>query len=94
MLAGISADLFDEDGPIQSMLKGLLKEIGDLWENMVYLWAALALLSQKRFYSQTHNEIIFIQYDSLRPYLKYDNITDIQTQGYVDIINTRLNYLL
>ena len=94
VLAGISADLFDEDGPIQSMLKGLLKEIGDLWENMVYLWAALALLSQKRFYSQTHNEIVFIQYDSLRPYLKYDNITDIQTQGYVDIINTRLNYLL
>ena len=45
-------------------------------------------------YSQTHNEIVFIQYDSLRPYLKYDNITDIQTQGYVDAINSRLNYLL
>lgn len=94
VLAGISADLFDEDGPIQSMIKGLLKEIGQLWENMVYLWAALALLSQDRFYSQTHDEIVFIQYDSLRPYLKYDNITDIQTQGYVDAINSRLNYLL
>lgn len=94
VLAGISADLFDEDGPIQSMIKGLLKEIGELWENMVYLWAALALLSQNKFYSQTHNEIVFIQYDSLRPYLKYDNITDIQTQGYVDAINSRLNYLL
>jgi hypothetical protein len=33
------------------MIKGLLKEIGELWENMVYLWAALALLSQDRFYS-------------------------------------------
>lgn len=94
VLAGISADLFDENGPIQSMIKGLLKEIGELWENMVYLWAALALLSQKRFYSQTHNEIVFIQYDNLRPYLKYDNITDVQTQGYVDAINSRLNYLL
>lgn len=94
VLAGISADLFDEDRQIQSMIKGLLKEIGQLWENMVYLWAALALLSQDRFYSQTHDEIVFIQYDSLRPYLKYDNIIDIQTQGYVDAINSRLNYLL
>jgi hypothetical protein len=45
VLAGISADIFDENGPIGSVLKGLLKEIAELWENVVYLWAGLALLS-------------------------------------------------
>jgi len=44
VLAGISIYLFDEDSPLNKMIKGLLKEIGELWENVAFLWAALALL--------------------------------------------------
>lgn len=94
VLAGISADIFDEDGPIGSILKGLLKEIAELWENVVYLWAALALLSQKRFYGKTHSEVVTLPIDQLYPYLKYDNF-DIYSLNDIDSkISAQLDYLL
>ena len=41
VIAGLSADLLDEDGPIGSLIKGLMNEIGQLWENIIYLWLFL-----------------------------------------------------
>lgn len=76
VLAGICADLFDDEGPIGGMIKGLLKEIAQLWENVVYLWAALALLSQKKFYGVTHSEVIMLPAETFLPYLTYDNFAN------------------
>ena len=76
VLAGICADLFDDEGPIGGMIKGLLKEIAQLWENVVYLWAALALLSQKRFYGVTHSEVVMLPVETFLPYLTYDNFAN------------------
>lgn len=91
VLAGISADLFDEEGPIGGMIKGLLKEIAQLWENVVYLWAALALLSQKRFYGETHTEVVMLPAESFSPYLTYDDFD--KGHGNAAILE-KLSYLL
>lgn len=91
VLAGICADLFDDEGPIGGMIKGLLKEIAQLWENVVYLWAALALLSQKRFYGVTHSEVVMLPAETFLPYLTYDNFADGEFNPLVVI--PKLEYL-
>lgn len=92
VLAGICIDIFDPNGPIGAMIKGLLSEIAQLWENVVFLWAALALLSQKRFYGETHSEVVIIPSDKIYPYLKYDNFNREYLNANALIPN--LNYLL
>jgi hypothetical protein len=74
------------------MIKGLLSEIAQLWENVVFLWAALALLSQKRFCGETHSEVVIIPSDKIYPYLKYDNFDREYLNANALIPN--LNYLL
>lgn len=74
VLAGISVTLFDDDGAIKKMIKGILKEIGQLWENMIYLWSALALLAQKRYYKDTYVELLILPFED-QPRLKYDNFS-------------------
>lgn len=73
VLTGICIDLFDPNGPIQKMLKGLLIEIAQIWENTTYLWAAFDLLNQRRYYNQTHCEVYYLSYNELFSHLKYDN---------------------
>lgn len=92
VLAGISISLYDEDGPINKMLQGLLKEIGELWENMAYLWAAMALLSSPRYYDEIHTEVVMLNQDELRQNLRYD---DIPFGTILDSkVRARLNYLI
>lgn len=94
ILTGISAYLFDENGPLMKMLKGLIKEIGQLWENMIFLWTALALLSQKKYYNETHSEVILMSLDTLCPYLKYDNFDKANADEINSQITTNLSYLV
>ena len=47
VIAAISGFLFDDNSPIPQMFKKLLDEILQLWENVMYLWAQAAILSQK-----------------------------------------------
>lgn len=72
VIAGISATLFDDNGAIGAMIKGLLKEIGELWENVLFLWSALAMLSQKRFYKDVHTEVVVVNAEDLYLPLQYD----------------------
>lgn len=46
-IAAISAYLFDEDSPLPKMWEGLLREITEIWENILYLWTEVAAISQK-----------------------------------------------
>lgn len=92
VIAGISADLFDEDGPIGSVINGLIKEIGQLWENLVYLWSAMALLSQNKFYTNTHCEIVELPKEAFLPYKKFDDfeMDDITEEQ----VKEKLSYLV
>lgn len=94
VLAGICIDLFDPNGPIGAMIKGLLNEIAQLWENVTFLWAALALLSQGRFYGETYTEVVTIPNEAFLPYLKYDNFDKLTTSTNIEIIKQKLNYLI
>jgi hypothetical protein len=47
VLTGLLAFLFDEDSPLNDIFEGLLDEIAQLWENLLYLWVAFALISQE-----------------------------------------------
>lgn len=94
VLTGISAYLFDENGPLMKMLKGLIKEIGQLWENMIFLWTALALLSQKKYYNETHSEVILMSLDTLCPYLRYDNFDKANVDAINSQISASLSYLV
>lgn len=71
-VSGISAYLFDDDSPIKTAFKNILREITELWENILYLWAALTMLS-KKVYTDVHVEVIYLPNDEYQPYLKYDN---------------------
>lgn len=94
VLAGICIDIFDPNGPIGAMIKGLLNEIAQLWENVAFLWAALALLSQGRFYGETYAEVVTIPNEAFLPYLKYDNFDHLTTTTNIEIIKQRLSYLI
>ena len=94
VLAGICIDLFDPNGPIGAMIKGLLNEIAQLWENVTFLWAALALLSQGRFYGETYTEVVTIPNEAFLPYLKYDNFDKLTTSTNIEIIKQKLSYLI
>lgn len=95
VLAAICIDIFDPNGPIGAMIKGLLGEIAQLWENVAFLWAALALLSQGRFYSETHSEVVMVTIRELYPFLKYDNFEELASlTNPLDSIEESLNYLI
>lgn len=94
VLAGLCIDIFDPNGPIGAMIKGLLNEIAQLWENIAFLWAALALLSQERFYGETYTEVVTIPNEVFLPYLKYDNFDYLTTTTNIAIIKQKLNYLI
>lgn len=94
VLTGISAYLFDENGPLMKMLKGLIKEIGQLWENMIFLWTALALLSQKKYYDKTHSEVVLMSLDSLVPYVCFDNFDKANVAAITSQVIANLSYMV
>lgn len=90
VLAAISAYLFDPNSVLGEMLSGLLNEIGQLWENVLFLWGNAALLAQKKHYDKIHTEIVVISETIYNPFLKYDNINSIDDNN----ITSHLDYLI
>lgn len=93
-LAAICVYLFDDKSPINNTIKGLLKEIGQLWENILYLWTFLAIQNQKKYYDKVHIEVLPITNitNSLYSYHKYDNVykSDYDLES---IKNNNIEYL-
>lgn len=96
VITGICTYLFDQDGPIAKSFRNLLKEVGELWENILYLWAALALMN-KRVYTDVHVEVIYLNSADMegnKAYftnIKYDNFTNDELSW--EQICQRLEYL-
>ena len=91
VISGISAYLFDDKSPITEAIENLLREITELWENILYLWAALAMLNRKE-YTDIHTEVVYIPNDEQHPYLKYDDFADDSSLPWQDLC-TRFEYL-
>lgn len=59
-LTTISAHLFDKNSPINLVIKNLVGEINQLWENALYLWAGYAALTQEPIIDRVHTEIVYV----------------------------------
>lgn len=102
-LAGISAFLFSKSSPFLKTFENILREIYNLWENVLYLWLAFAISMQdKKYYSQVHEEVLYISASSLETNFKYDDFenSDLVIDGInfnFDDIKTKIikkiNYL-
>lgn len=75
VLTGLLAFLFDEDSPLNDIFEGLLDEIAQLWENLLYLWVAFALISQE-INNDVQVLVIPVNNDDLRPYIKFDDFQE------------------
>lgn len=75
VLTGLLAFLFDEDSPLNDIFEGLLDEIAQLWENLLYLWVAFALISQE-INNDVQVLVIPVNNDNLRPYIKFDDFQE------------------
>ena len=92
VLTGILSFLFDEDSPINDLFNGMLDELAQLWENLLYLWVAFALISQ----ALRENDIIVITIpvNNLysEPYVKFDDFQRNNTTQ-LNLIWNKLKYL-
>lgn len=84
VVSAISAYLFDDDNPIKTMIKNLLQEITELWENILYLWAALAVYNTK-VYTDVHVEVCYVPNSEQYTHFKYDNFS--QSNSWIDLCN-------
>ena len=74
-LTALSSYLFNKDNPLSEMVKRLMDEITQLWENIIYIWTDVAKLTQKKNGS-VHIEVIPVANESLVDYVKFDNFED------------------
>ena len=93
VIASMSAYLFDEDSPINALLGGIINEILQLWENVMFLWADFATIN-KRKYDKTHCEVIYLTSNTQTPYVKYDDFyQNINSQNLTTEIRDKLDFL-
>lgn len=89
----ICAYLFGKNS-IKDLLEGILKELVGLWENVLYLWGAAAMISQEdEPITDIHIEFVPIPNSKFLSYKKFDNFGNTYTQAATEIQN-RMNYLI
>lgn len=74
VLAAISGFLFDEDSSLINVIKSLLEETLQLWENVMYLWMNFSVTTQK-VNTGVRKIIFYINGDKhdIQHYKKYDD---------------------
>ena len=78
VLAALGNYLMDDDSPIVKMFKFLLKELTELWENILFLWLEIAMTTQK---DNDSIQVIAVPLSSreYRNDMRYDDFDDIIT---------------
>ena len=71
-LSAVCAYLFG-DNSIKDLFKQILNEIMHLWENVLYLWAGVALVSQKDPITNYIVQVIPVANSPEQGYIKFDN---------------------
>lgn len=71
-IAAISNYLFGNDNPLFNILKGELREITELWENILYLWLESALITQNKN-NKVRMIVCQLPVDNYNYSYKYDN---------------------
>lgn len=81
VVTGITAYLFGDDSPFNKMFGGILNEVVQLWENIEYQWATIALLEQKPC-NDIYFDFIPLPNSTIQPYRKFDNFDNFDFNTY------------
>ena len=83
VISGICEFLFNNNG-LKGILQDIIPEIGELWENIFYLWVASGLVAaEKQKTLGVHCEVLYVPNTPFQPYKKYDNFDNwILNQNY------------
>lgn len=73
VLTGILSFLFSKDSPLNQLIDGMLDELAQLWENLLYLWIGFAVISQELKYKDIRKIVVPMDTNSLYPYVKFDD---------------------
>lgn len=98
VLGAVCSYLFDDDAPFQDLFRTILSELIQLWENVLYLWATLAVISQKKTITNIHTEIVPIPNEEWLSHIKFDNFEQT-TAGYdvragLEGLYSKLEYII
>ena len=67
--------LFDENGPVISSTKGIIKELSELWENIIYLWSSIYIIYGLK-YHPLHLEVMYMPNSNSFPDRKFDDFSE------------------
>ena len=87
VLAAILEFLFNDDNPYKDVFDGILDEIAQLWENLLYLWIGFIAISQKKQVEDVQFIVMRAPADDIRNFEKRDgamlHITDCDSSQEV-----------
>ena len=99
-LSAVTAFLFGDDS-IKTQFQGILNELVGLWENVLYLWALGAMISQKDIVTDIHIEFVPLTNSTFQDYRKFDDFGNTAplygtspVHDYIEEVKLRLNYLI
>ena len=72
VLAAILEFLFNDDNPYKDVFDGILDEIAQLWENLLYLWIGFIAISQKKQVEDVQFIVMRAPADDIRNFEKRD----------------------
>lgn len=81
VLAAILEFLFNDDNPYKDVFDGILDEIAQLWENLLYLWIGFIAISQKKQVEDVQFIVMRAPVDDIRNFEKRDGAM-ISTEGF------------
>lgn len=98
-LAILGDYMFDEDSPLNDIIKRLLDETAQLWENVLYLWVGMALATQQQLTDDIQTIFVPVPNSEIQNYLKYDNFEQTRVkkqtaQELLEAAQPRLQYLV
>lgn len=98
-LAILGDYMFDEDSPLNDIIKRLLDETAQLWENILYLWVGMALVTQQQLTDDIQTIFIPVPNSEIQNYLKYDNFEQTRVKKstareLLEAARPRLQYLV
>ena len=98
-LAILGDYMFDENSPLNDIIKRLLDETAQLWENIIYLWVGMALATQQQLTDDIQTIFVPVPNSEIQNYLKYDNFEQTRVQKptareLLEAAQPRLQYLV
>lgn len=96
-MSALCSFLFGPEAPFAKLFENMASEITQLWENVLYLWLAYAMLTQKQEITDVHTEIIYLPNSVYEPYIKFDNFdkeTIVFDDSFWEDVKAKCKYIV